>query len=395
MAVTMETAEQALKILYLGVLRDQLNTKVDAFYNKIKSSSKHVVGKEVRQMAPYGINGGVGAGTETGYLPKAGGNQYKQFVTDTKNLYGVIEISDKSIKASANNAGAFVNLLNQELQGLVRASKFNLSRMLHTDGSGILTVCKANDVATTTLEVESTKYLIEGLTIDIRNSNGVVVAGGAARRILSVDRANNKIIISGEAITTTADDIITVQNSYGLELTGMDEIFKTTGELYGVNRTLNHWMIPYIVGDVGSISDIKIRKPIDHLEEIMGSTVDYLLGTSGVVRSYYNYLETTKRNVNTLELEGGFKSIGFAGIPMVSSRFAKEGTLKLLSTGAFTMHHMGDWEWMEGGGGRILQQVAGTPVWTATLVRYAEMVCAHPGGQAELQGITEDEGMEG
>ena len=123
MAVTMATAEQALKILYLGVLRDQLNIKTDPFYNKIKSSSKHVVGKEVRQMAPYGVNGGVGAGTETGALPTAGGNQYKQFITDTKNLYGVINLSDKSMKASANNSGAFVNLLNQELKGLMESSK--------------------------------------------------------------------------------------------------------------------------------------------------------------------------------------------------------------------------------------------------------------------------------
>jgi hypothetical protein len=55
---------------------------------------------------------------------------------------------------------------------------------------------------------------------------------------------------------------------------------------------------------------------------------------------------------------------------------------------------MGDWEWMEGGNGRILQQVASTPVWTATLVKYAELVCSHPGGQAELQGITEDDGID-
>ena len=79
-------------------------------------------------MAPYGVNGGVGAGTETGYLPTAGGNQYKQFITDTKNLYGVINISDKSIKASANNSGAFVQLLNQV--GRFDERKFNLSHVL-------------------------------------------------------------------------------------------------------------------------------------------------------------------------------------------------------------------------------------------------------------------------
>ena len=57
------------------------------------------------------------------------------------------------------------------------------------------------------------------------------------------------------------------------------------------------------------------------------------------------------------------------------------------------MHHMGDWEWMGGGNGRILQQVK-APCLTATLVKYAELVCLHPGSQAELQGITEDDGID-
>ena len=89
-------------------------------------------------MAPFGINGGIGAGTETGALPTASNNNYVQFRTELKNLYGTIEISDKAMRASQNNAGAFVNLLNAEMEGLIGASVFNLGRMLYGDGSGIL-----------------------------------------------------------------------------------------------------------------------------------------------------------------------------------------------------------------------------------------------------------------
>lgn len=389
MPVTMETADQALKLLYLNVVRDQLNTETDPFYNMIKSSTKYIVGKKVIKMAPYGVNGGVGAGSEVSHLPSAAGNNYIQFESDTKNLYGTIEISDKSIKASENNSGAFVQLLNGELEGLMKASKFNVSRMLHTDSSGVLTKCKAN-TSTTTLEVESTKYLIEGLVIDLRASSGAVLSGGDKRRITAVDRINNKIMISGANITTAATDFITLQGSYGLELTGMAEIFKDTGKLYGVDRTEHYWMKPYMKGNIGNISDIKIQAGIDYLNEIMGSKVNYLLATSGVVRSYYAYLEATKRNVNTMDLKGGFTAISYNKIPFVSSRFAKEGTLKLLDTSQFTLHHMGDWEWMQGANGRILSQIAGYPIWTATLLRYADIICDHPGGQAELSGITED-----
>ena len=39
--------------------------------------------------------------------------------------------------------------------------------------------------------------------------------------------------------------------------------------------------------------------------------------------------------------------------------------------------------------GRILMQKAGTPTYTATLVKYADMICDKPIGQAKLTGITE------
>ena len=94
-------------------------------------------GKEVRRLAQYGVNGGVGAGTEEGDLPSAAGNNYEQFVTTLKNLYGTIEISDKAVRASENNVGAFVNLLNAEMDGLIRSSAFNFGRMLFGDGSGL------------------------------------------------------------------------------------------------------------------------------------------------------------------------------------------------------------------------------------------------------------------
>lgn len=390
MPVTIDTAEQAMKIVYLNVVRGQLNDETDPFFNHIKSSSKHVTGKEVAKMAPYGVNGGVGAGSETGTLPISGGNNYIQFKSETKNLYGTISISDKSIKASQNNAGAFVQLLNGEIEGLMKAAKFNVSRMVHTDGTGVLTKFKANAVASTTLLVDSCRYLIEGLTIDIRNAAGAIVAGGETRRVIGVNRVDNSITVSGAVITTIATDFVTIQNSYNMELTGMAEIFKTTGLLYGVNRAEHHWMKPYMKDTIGAISDIKIQAAIDYLNEIMGSKVNYLLAPSGVSRSYYAYLEATKRNVNTLDLKGGFTALGYGKIPMVSSRFAKEGTLKLMDTSQFMFHHMGDWDWMKGQGDKILTQIPNTPVWTATLLKYAELLCDHPGGQAELSGITED-----
>ena len=90
-----------------------------------------------------------------------------------------------------------------------------------------------------------------------------------------------------------------------------------------------------------------------------------------------------------MELAGGYKAMSFNGIPVVADRFCPDGTMYLLNTDDFCLHQLCDWQWLEGEDGKVLRQVAGKPVYTATLVKYADLVCTRPCGQAMLSGITE------
>lgn len=45
--------------------------------------------------------------------------------------------------------------------------------------------------------------------------------------------------------------------------------------------------------------------------------------------------------------------------------------------------------WLEGDDGRVLKQVANKPVYTATLVKYADLLCEKPMGQGLITGIKE------
>ena len=115
--VTLSNANNALKTFYLGVLANQLNVGINPFLAKIEHTTSDVWGKEIKKLAPYGINGGIGSGSETDNLPQVGGNNYAEFTLGLKNLFGQIELSDKAIRASQNSVGAFVNLLNAEMEG--------------------------------------------------------------------------------------------------------------------------------------------------------------------------------------------------------------------------------------------------------------------------------------
>lgn len=105
--ITLETANNALKSVYLGVLENQLDWGVDCVLGRIKKTTSDVYGNEILVSA-Y-ING-------------------KQYLLRSKlaNIYAKLEISDKAIRVSQNSAGAFVNLLNSEMEQLVK----NTSRQL-------------------------------------------------------------------------------------------------------------------------------------------------------------------------------------------------------------------------------------------------------------------------
>ena len=289
--VTMTSADNALKSLYLGVVSEQLNTGVNPLLAKIKQTTQDVWGKEIRRVAQYGINGGIGAGTEDGELPAAAGNNYDQFVLTLKNLYGTIEISDKAVRASENSVGAFVNLLNAEMEGLLKASSFNFGRMLFGDGNG--TLATVSEVSGTTVTVDSVKNIVEGMVVDFLTSAGAAISSASGRRVVYVDRANKQIKVSGNAFTSNqvpAGAIITVQNSYGKEITGLKAIFKDNGSIYGLDRATHKWLIPYMKSNVGEISETAIQTAIDELEENTGSKVNFIVCSSGVKRAYQKHL---------------------------------------------------------------------------------------------------------
>ena len=88
-----------------------------------------------------------------------------------------------------------------------------------------------------------------------------------------------------------------------------------------------------------------------------------------------------------MQLEGGFQTISHNVIPVVAYRFVDDDKMYLLNTNDFTLHELCDWKWLEGEDGRILKQNADQPTYSATLVKYAELICDKPCGQAMLTKI--------
>ena len=391
MAVNLTNADNALKTLYLDAISYQLDNGVNPFLAAINKTTNDVYGKEVRKLAIYGMNGGIGAGTEEGALPKASGNNYAQFVTTLKNLYGVIEISDKAIRASESSSGAFVSLLNSEMEGLIKASRFNFGRMLFGDGSGKL--AELIEIVDNKIKVDSTRNLMEGMIVDFRADSGLPHYGYSARQINYIDRDTNEIMLVdhySDYREFELGSIITLQDSLNNEITGIGRLFDSTKtDLYGLSKTEHPWLKPYVKEKAGEIDELAIQTALDAIEERSGKSVNFIICSWGVRRALQKLFAQNKRFVETMELEGGFKAMSYNGIPIVADRFCPAGTMYLLNTNDFTLHQLCDWQWLSDDDGRVLKQVPGKPVYTATLVKYADLICSQPNGQGCISGITE------
>ena len=98
--ITIQSANNALKQVYLDVLRYHLNN-TDGLISKIKQTTKSVYGKEI--FVPIYVNG-------ISYTLRQ----------EVESICATIEISDKAIRCSQNSAGAFVNLINNEMECLLK-----------------------------------------------------------------------------------------------------------------------------------------------------------------------------------------------------------------------------------------------------------------------------------
>ena len=390
MAVNLTNADAALKSYYIDVVAEQLNTKINPFMAQIEQTTNNVWGKDVKKAISVGLNGGIGAGDEDGSLPTAYGNEYLELTSTLKNLYGTIEISDKAIRASENNAGALVNLLNAEMEGLIKASSYNFGRMLYGDGSGKIALITAGQG--NMAMVDDMSKLAIGQVVEVVDGSGKVLSNFGKMRIKELSKTENLVTFTtsalGEEELGEKNYYLAIQGSSNKEITGLGAIFGDYGELYGQDKETNKTLVPIEEYLSGSLTLDKLQEVLDKIEITSGNTANIILCSVEVRRILQKLLSANNRNVETMELNGGYKTMSYNGIPIVADRFCPKTHMYILNTNDFALHQLCDWQWLSDDDGRVLKQVPGKPVYTATLVKYAELMCSNPAGQARIVNIT-------
>lgn len=392
--ISVKNADAALKDYYLDAVSTQLNESVCPFFTAIEKGTENVFGKDVKLSIIRGSTGSVCAGEEDGDLPGPYANRYAQVTMPLKNIYGTIEITDKAMRASRENSGAFVSLLNAEMEGLVSSARQNFKRMLFGDGTGKLCSLKKR-ITQNSFEADKVCDYFVGLQVDFKTALGIN-KNSAGSYIAAINHETNVITFAADISENIAFSEMYVHGSYNNEITGLGAIFNAD-TLYGYEKSKDAFFAPHIVDCQNSLTEEKLANVLDYAEEHFNSKINMIICSYKTRRQIAALIDANRRVVNSIDSHTGYGAVTVNDVPVYADKYCPEDTIYFINTDDFVLSQLCDWEWLEDEDGKILKQVAGKAAYSATIVKYAELICKKPCGQAMLKNFQpvpaeEDEG---
>jgi len=389
--ITVNTAESALRNIYLETVINEINNRTNPFLTMISQNTKTIAENTARVDIRYGNEGNVKAGTEDGALPKFNA-KHASVEVPLKNLYGTFHITDKALKAAQNTPGAHTALLGGEMKNLVSVAQANLNRMVYGNGEPVLAHTVSLTAGSFGVEVRDAGKFSSGMRLRLKRSDGASVGG-----ILTVTSINGAQVGFSPSITIPRADrlYIYAEDSEGLELNGIDSIFGQD-RLYNLDRSAHPEILPFSkwvdgegAGKSRVISEADISDFLYELEEYAKTMpTDIMLTHPTVLKALFEEAKHNRIAIEAAEFEGGFKGFKFNGIPVYGDVRCMPGVVYALDSSSWVMHQLNEWEWLEGEESKILSQIPGTATYSATLVKYADLVCERPFTQGKLSGFT-------
>lgn len=421
MSLTLETANDVLKLDYKGPLRDQLN-HTTFLLSQIESNSDDIVGKHAVVPIHTSRTSGVGARAEGGTLPTAGAQGYNDVRVPLRRNYGRIQISGPTIQAMSSDRGAFVRAVESETSGATTDLKRDVNRQVHGTSNGVIATCGTTS-ASNTLQLLGTTTRTQmrqawnqgGMVIDIGTvADPDTVA--ASRTVTAVDYDNKTLTISGAAVSTTSGTHFIFRAGNGgasdntgnpggqdgqLELTGLQSIVSDTADIQTIDTSAVPVWQSQVFDNSGTnraLSENLINRAIQDTEIESGEQIKLLLSNAPVNRAAASLLTATRRNLDNVALEAGYSGIKWTAlaegmrqsggdVALVWDQDAKENTLYGLATDKLVQYVGSDWDWMDQDGA-VLSRVANQDAYEATLYKYHELATTKRNAHFRIDDIS-------
>lgn len=424
MALDLAAASNILKVFYLGPIREQINNSTVLLSRIDKDeSTQDVYGKTFTVPLHTGRNTAAGVGrAESGVLPTAGQQAWTTAIVPNKYVYGRIQVTGPTIKATRNNAGAFVKAIETEIKGVTRDMKRAMNRQLHGDGRDALAFAAATSDGATTDPMDDGKgnafvHLFTGQAVQWVNGSTHTTRASVGNLVIStlVKGASTYTVgFTGGAVTAgaAADYLIpdtgsgfgggfvltTAANQY--QMMGIQGIISASdpallsGGLHGLPVASNGFWAAQSFTNGGTNRALGFEMMQDPLSDIdvysdYGSDdVKFLLANVYVRDKYYALCRADRRIVNTMKLDGGFSGLEFSGKPIIVDNQCKRNRIYYIGPDSMKIFRTSDFDWMDEDGA-VLSRVAGVDAYEATLFHYGDLACLTRNCNGLLDDITD------
>jgi hypothetical protein len=395
MALNLTAAAGVLKDDYQPAVREQLNNAF-MLLSQIERNSKDTEGTAAVLSLHVTRNSGVGARPEGGTLPTAGNQGWKQERVSLKYNYGRIQVSGQTIRHMASDKGSFVRSVEAETKGIVTDLKVDVNRQLYTPASGVIatTTNTANATTATVSSSEARRIQIGGVYDIIESGSDDVCYTATITNVVVSTGVLTYTSVAGAGTAAGNERIVRrgVVPSGNYELTGLEEIVDSSGSLFNVDPASYPVWKSYEDAVSAAPSDAVFEEALDEIFITCGQDPNLIIASHAAVRAYANSLKTQKRfSGEPLDLKGGFKatsvSAGRNTLALWAERDCPDATAFIVNTDHLVQFEASDWEFMDEDGA-VLNRVANTDAYEATLFKYHELATDQRNAHGKLTSLT-------
>lgn len=397
---TLATLSAILKDYYLPPVVDQLNNEV-LLLQRLEKRDQELFGNQAIVPLHTGRSGGIGARPESGALPAPGNQVYKKAVYDLKYLYGRVRVTGPSMAKTASEAGAFLQVLKSELDGIRNDLRKDVSRQVYGDGTAIVAATAAN-TAVNTLTLSSDEpirhgFLYVGMVVDIGTS-AAPTGVASARTITAINPATPSITIDGAAVTTAATDKVFRSGAAGASSTvyeidaGLQKLVSTAANTVGGINAATDTVWDNARDTTGGALALDTMMKAFNTQRISGGNLTAIITSFGLQRAFFNLLQSKVQYVTPTKLAGGFQSLEFMGMPLIADIDAPFGKMFFLDESTLKVFSNRDWHFLDEDG-NVLKWNNGYDEWEAVLARYMNLGATRRNNQLVISGLTDTTGV--
>lgn len=398
MGATLTSVNAILKEIYEGNINNQLNEErvtIKRIERTAEGTGTDAVGgKYVTFPVRTQRNAGISYRAENVQLAPAGQQGLKAAQESLKYGYGRVRITGQTIALADSNRQSFATALDVEMDGLKNdlAKDENQVAYGHLDAA-IASGIKAKVTGTssgTTITVDSTQFIQEGMVVDI-SAAGTPVSGGTARTVTAIVSPTTFTVDSAVAGSTIGNYVSRTGN-YNQEPNGLNKIVNNTGACHVLDPATTPLWASYVDNTTTTLTELALIKAMDEIKRVGGKLPTAIFMSLGVRRAYWNILTGMRRYNEPKQFDGGLTGLSFMygekDLPVVADVDTPPKNAMMLCEPELKIWRDKEWYW-EDSDGTVLKWVTDYDAFEGLMKQYWQLGTHQRNAHGKLNNITE------